>query len=341
MKKTSLKIGLVSKGFKKGTGPGSYSVMLKDALSGKHDICQISGSCPGMFDVIHIVDAKRIAPEIIKSFNAPVIADFHDDYWTSFQRYPCPDYPLRWLRQKQLKSHHLEVIKKADAVVVHSQSVKSSIEKLIDEADLDNETPGLFVVPYSVKLPDDKIVSDKMEKDLILFVGRDIFRKGFPVIIKALPKVIEKKPNARLVVIGDEYTHTKLYAKFMARGLPVEFLPGLPREEIGKWYEKSSVLALPSYAESFGIVLIEAMAEGLPVVASNVGGVPEAIEDGISGLLHEKSAADDLAEKIIKVLSNESLKKILISGGRQKAQKFSINNLENELEKVYRKLTDE
>ena len=340
MKNTALKIGFLAKGFKQGTGPGSYERMLKEALFGKHHICQAAGACPGMFDLIHVVDAKRADLELIKSFKAPVIADFHDDYWTTFQKYPCPDIALRWFRQKQLMAHHLRVIKKSDAVVVHSQSVKNSIQNIIKENFSDGNSPDIFVVPYAVDLPENADTSIEKENDLIVLVGRDIFRKGFPVIIKALPKVLEKKPNARLVVIGDEYPHTKIAAKFMARGLPVEFLPGQPRQSLIKWYKKASVLVLPSYLEAFGIVLIEAMDLELPVIASNTGGIPEAIEDGVSGVLHKKSDPADLADKIVNVLSDKDLRAKLIDGGRKKARSFSIENMASKLDKVYWKLTE-
>jgi len=281
-----------------------------------------------------VIDAKRVRPALLDSIRAPLVVDFHDDYWIRFLPYPSPDLPLRWLRQRQLRRHHLEVIKRARAVVAHSESVADSLRPLLGSDE------KLFMAPYGINAQSFEFKTRESDRGqekspVILFVGRDVFRKGFPVMAGAMPRVLESHPQAKLVVMGNEYVHTRATARFLSRGLPVKFLPGQPRAALNEWYHRAGLLVLPSYQEAFGIVLIKAMASGLPVVAARTGGIPEAVEHNVSGLLHRPGDAADLAEKITSVLDDAGLQDRLVEGGRERVKKFSFENMGKSLERAY------
>lgn len=344
-----LKIGLLSSGFKTGTGPGTYHAELIRAMTGRHHLFELRSASDKTAQFVHIIDAKRADLRTIGRIAVPVIADFHDDYWISFHRYPCPDQALRRLRQKQLYAHHLKVMERADALIVHSAYVESSLAELI--AGLKTKRPAIskpvFNVPYGVELPRSSEGShpppapDRTGGPIILFVGRDMYRKGFGVLLRALPEVIRSAPGARLVAIGDDYFHAKIAARLSARGLPVAFVPEQDRASLAGWYMRASVLVLPSFEEAFGIVLVEAMATGVPVVASRVGGIPEAVSHGESGLLHEPGDPVDLAKKIKDVLFDEGLRKNLIEGGKERARSFSPEKMAQALDRAYRSVARE
>jgi glycosyltransferase involved in cell wall biosynthesis len=342
MEKPTLRIGFIATGFGRGTGPSTYFRAVRKAMAGTHSICLMDGPCSQELDLVHVIDAKRAGMGLLDSISAPIIADFHDDYWIGPPGYPAPDGLLRRIRNRQLYSHHLAVIKRSSALVVHSRAVEASLVRLLDEELAgDAKRPEVFVVEYGIEATGHKPVHDnKSDEKIILLAGRDIFRKGFPVMIRALPLILDRHPSARLLVIGDEYVHTRLMAKIMARGLPVEFLSAQPPEALQEWYARSSVLALPSRREAFGIVLIEAMAAGLPVVAANTGGIPEAVEHGVSGLLHETGSQRDLADKVIAALGDLDLRERLVSGGLIRAKKFSIENMAEKLDAVYRAVAE-
>ncbi len=342
MDKNSLKVALLAKGFKRATGPGTYYRALKRTVAEGHLLCSLDGSCGHGLDLVHVVDAKRVSPHALASVQAPVIADFHDHYWTRFQGFACPDYPLRWLRQKQLKSHHVEVIKKAAAVVVHSRAVARSIQQVIDALPAEDlaHKPGLFLVPYGIA-PEELSTGHAATREpapepIILMVGSDFFRKGVAVLLKALPMVLKRAGPARAVVIGDDHLFSRAAAGVLARGLPVTFLPAVDREELNSWYERASLLVLPSFEEGFGIVLVEAMAKGLPVVGSELGGIPEAIEHRVSGLLHRPGDPADLAENICALLQDKEQREKLVQGGKEKAAAFSLQSMAVALEGAYR-----
>lgn len=337
MKERKLKIGILAPGFGEGTGPASYLAALREALGREHELA-LDEPWREDLDLIHVVDAKRLNVQTLAFVKLPVILDFHDDYWVRFRDYPAPDRLLRRLRQKQLYLHHTAVLKLARAVIAHSEAVADSLtevlakEKIACPAHLVHYRPGpAFLSALSAPPPEFR----PSREPLILMVGRDLFRKGFPTLAAALPTVLQSCPGARVVVIGREYFHARLAAKWKARGLPIEFRDQAPPERLAEWYRRAAVLVLPSFEEAFGMVLIEAMAMGLPVVAARVGGIPEAVEDNVSGLLHAPGDAADLAPKLISALTDQALRDRLIAAGRARAGTFSPLRLSQELSRAY------
>lgn len=322
-----MKIGLLGGGFGTGTGPDTYARSLAEALGDRAAPVTADG-----LDVVHVVDAKRVSLHHLAHIRVPVALDFHDDYWTAPPGYPAPDLILRRWRRRQLRRHHLAALRFAASVIVHSRAVEQSLTREIAALRLP-APPRVCLVPLA--LPDAETVgkgkgADEAStgtagsdgKPIILFVGRDLFRKGFPTLLAALPRVREKFPGARAVVVGREYRHTRLAARLMA-GEQVEFLGHQDPAALAELYRRAAVVVLPSQQEAFGLTLLEAMAAGTPVVASRVGGIPEAVEDGVSGLLHRPGDAADLAEKILAVLSDPGLRSALVAGGRERVKTFN------------------
>jgi glycosyltransferase involved in cell wall biosynthesis len=119
------------------------------------------------------------------------------------------------------------------------------------------------------------------ESPLLLYVGRLSAEKD----IESLRPLLEAFPGARLALVGDGPHHKALETYFA--GLPV-FMPGfLHGEELAAAFASSDVFVMPSRTETLGLVVLEAMSSGLPVVAARAGGIPEMIEDGVSGYLFD------------------------------------------------------
>ncbi len=334
MEQRVLNVGILAPGVRPGTGPFTYLAAVRAAMAAKHRLCNLDGTCPDL-DLVHVIDLKRLPPHFFDTVKAPVLAEVHDDYWVRPEPYPAPDALLRRLLRRRLHTHHLSVLRRASAVVVHSESVAASLRRVMDE-ELTAEgmgKPPVHTVPLGIEAAACHPVPGPDE--IILLLGRDIFRKGFSVMIEAMPLIVRARPRARLVVIGREYFHTRLFARIISRGLPVTFLPHQDPEALEQWWERARVLTLPSWQEAFGLVLIEAMARGVPVAASRAGGIPEAVEDGVSGLLIERGNARELAEKIAALLGDEALRARLIAGGIERARRFSLANMADGLDRVY------
>jgi glycosyltransferase involved in cell wall biosynthesis len=135
-------------------------------------------------------------------------------------------------------------------------------------------------------------------------------KKGLDVLIRAFAAMRRSGTDIALVLVGRvEEAATSLRALATELGLDddVVFVEGLPHSQIGPFFEHASAFCLPSRAEPFGIVLLEAGAFHLPVVATRVGGIPEIIEDGESGLLVEPDDPAALVSALTEVLRDDRL----------------------------------
>lgn len=157
---------------------------------------------------------------------------------------------------------------------------------------------------------------------IVLFVGMPFYLKGVDILIEAFKKISQKNEEFKLRLIGyllDE--HKNQYGDLDGR---IEFMKPLPYDELKQEYLQCYCFVLPSRAEGMGMVLLEAMASGKPVIGSNVGGIPGVIEDGRNGFLFESENSDDLADKLDKLLSDPGLARHMGEEGRKVVmEKFS------------------
>ncbi len=160
----------------------------------------------------------------------------------------------------------------------------------------------------------------------ILFVGRMEKRKGFEHLIRAFVQVKAAVPGVRLLVVGAFDRDDKApYVKFARQhGLhEVRFIGYVSPEEIPRYYRTAHVFCAPSTGfESFGIVLLEAMAAGAPIVASNIPGYRHVLTNGREGLMVPPGDPDALAEAIIWLLDHPEERARMGAAGRQTAQNY-------------------
>lgn len=144
--------------------------------------------------------------------------------------------------------------------------------------------------------------------DQLVFVGRLVAQKGVPVLLQALALARRIKPSLTLVLVGDGADRAALEAEARALelGEAVTFLGYRNQEEVADLLAGSAALVIPSFAEGVPVVLMEAMAAGLPVVATRIAGIAELVEDGISGRLVPPSDEEALARALIDVTGPEA-----------------------------------
>jgi glycosyltransferase involved in cell wall biosynthesis len=169
------------------------------------------------------------------------------------------------------------------------------------------------------------------------FVGRlDEGAKGLNILLKAAEIVVAWMPNFRLVLIGDGPARAKLERTALLAGLRgrTSFLGG--RADVEECYGAFDVLVLPSLREGFGIVLLEAMAAALPVVASRIGGIPEVVVDGETGILVPPADAEALARALHSLLADPERAEIFGQKGRERAREFfDFDDYIKRLERFY------
>ncbi|WP_323781291.1 glycosyltransferase family 4 protein [Thalassovita sp.] len=140
----------------------------------------------------------------------------------------------------------------------------------------------------------------------LLFVGRLAAVKGLPVLFEAMIGVLEQYPDLHLTVIGDGPERAALEAEANRAGLAsqVDFIGYKSQSEVAAMLQQVDALVLPSFAEGVPVVLMEAMAAGLPVVTTQIAGIPELVEQGQSGILVPPGDAPALQRAISQTLSN-------------------------------------
>jgi phosphatidylinositol alpha-mannosyltransferase len=176
----------------------------------------------------------------------------------------------------------------------------------------------------------------------ILFVGRFDPRKGLKYLLQAIPYVVEKVPDARLVVVGkgvlDSYYRRYLDNRYRDH---VIFEGFVTPEELPSYYATCDVFCSPATgSESFGIILLEAMATGKPIVASNISGYRSVVSDGVDGLLVEPRDAQALAQALILLLRDSLLRARLGHKGREKALRYSWNRVTKQIEEYYQEVAE-
>lgn len=156
----------------------------------------------------------------------------------------------------------------------------------------------------------------------ILFVGRLAAVKGVPILLEAFAKVLEEHPDAVLTLVGDGPERRTIEARAQALGCAgmVEFMGYRSQDEVAELLGKADLFALPSFAEGVPVVLMEAMASGLPVVATRIAGISELVEDGTSGHLVPPGDPTALARTISFLLADPDLRTRMGAAGRAKVE---------------------
>ena len=161
----------------------------------------------------------------------------------------------------------------------------------------------------------------------VIFVGRLDPVKGASLLIEAMAQVIARHPDARLTLVGDGPTRAPAQAKAKELGLAdsVTFAGFQSQPAIAAMLEEADMLVLPSFAEGVPVVLMEAMASRIPVIASRVAGVQELVEDGVSGFAIPPGDVATLADRIIRLMEDPALCARMGQAGRKMVeQDFDI-----------------
>ncbi|MSS70941.1 MAG: glycosyltransferase family 1 protein [Candidatus Latescibacteria bacterium] len=174
---------------------------------------------------------------------------------------------------------------------------------------------------------------------LIASVGRLAPVKGHVHLIDALPEVLRERPDAAVLIAGDGPLRGDLESRARALGVADHvFLPG-HRGDVAGVLEAADLFALPSLNEGLGLALVEAMAMGLATVASRVGGVPEVVLEGETGLLVPPGDAGALAGAILRLMDDAAARRRMGEASQARARThFSIERAVRETERLYEEL---
>lgn len=250
--------------------------------------------------------------------------------------------PLSILRRRALCNADLVVAPTQDTAnqVASQQGVARDRIRVLPWA-LDPQFEALAAAKPSPDLP-----PNFPSGRIILTVGRwcaDERYKGMDTLITALPRLLTEWPDVQLVAVGEGDDQGWLEQIADGRGVlrHVHFLSGLSYPQIAACYQACEIFALPSRGEGFGLVYLEAMACGKPVIGGAHGGAPEVIDDGKTGYLVQHGDAEQLATSLEALLVDPQLGRDMGARGRQRVeQDFRFNVFAKSLKKILRDLCE-
>jgi D-inositol-3-phosphate glycosyltransferase len=235
----------------------------------------------------------------------------------------------------------------ADRIVVASQHEKHLLTALYGA-----RPDAISVVPCGVDLdlfaPMDKEFARRrlgiaQTQRIILFVGRIEPLKGIDILISAAAQLHDDENFAVLIVGGDARAEAQVEElRRHAAGLGIDhhitFVGSVPHEALPLYYNAADVCVVPSYYESFGLVAVESMACGTPVVASRVGGLTSTVSDGETGYLVPWRCPEPFAERLELLLDNDELRASFGRAGREAVERFRWANVADAVAGLYEEL---
>lgn len=229
-------------------------------------------------------------------------------------------------------------LRRVDRIVVHTRSygITSAslrgrdLEVIPSVVDLDRFRPGLDPGPLRAKI-------DLEGKRVVAFTGRLVPHKGVDVLLDALA-LLPRDVVLLLIGSGPRLSGLRSRAQRLEIEDRVRFCPNVSDEDLPLYLALGNVFVFPSEnrLEGFGLAVAEAMAAGLPVVTADMPGVREVIEPGVEGLLAEPLLADDVAEKVRRLLDDPALARQMGAAGRVRAeQRYGLGTVASQLLKLY------
>ncbi|RJS80711.1 glycosyltransferase family 4 protein [Methanophagales archaeon] len=231
------------------------------------------------------------------------------------------------------------VLRNSDVVIALTGDMKREIQKIYGRE--------VFVIPNGIDLEKFNNLSKENvrkklkianEEEIIVFVGTLRSVKGIKYLIEAMKIIIQKNIDTRLMLVGDGEDRESLekHVKELDLEKYVSFVGKVPNEKVPEYMVASDVFVLPSVSEGFPVTILEAMASGLPIVATKVGGLPEIIKDGENGFLVEPKNPKGIAQRVMLILEDDNLSGRISRNNRECVKKYSWGSVIERLEEVYK-----
>lgn len=208
-------------------------------------------------------------------------------------------------------------------------------------------SPDKFrLIPLSVRIPlDSEIKHSFNEKCVsILFVGRFEARKGIDIILKVIPKILQKRPALHFRLVGSDlgnHYQSNFLKDYSALKNNVSFLGEKRGDALDEEYRNCDIFWAPSRYESFGLIYAEAMSFSKPVIGTNIGGIPEVVADEISGFLCKSDDLNQFEEKLLHLIDNKALREKFGEAGRRRAiELFDFQKLVTKTENYYAEISN-
>jgi phosphatidylinositol alpha-mannosyltransferase len=235
--------------------------------------------------------------------------------------------------------HNLAFYNLVDRIVVNSEYMRTNAVTWYGI-----ERDKIEVIPNGVDLRrftgnDDKPVLDG--DPTILYLGLLSSRKGIDVLIQAVAKLQSELPNMKLHLVGGgQMNDFQLLAKKKGIEKHVVFHGWAAHSMVPRYYKSADICVFPSRHEPFGITILEAMASGTPIIASNIGGFREILSNGKNGILFKSEDADALSKAILILYQDVGLRKKISHNALRTVMEYCWENIAERYVSLYRRLCE-
>ena len=218
-----------------------------------------------------------------------------------------------------------------DLLPKNHHSFKVPVEALSNGIDLSHFTKG----PASEEIYKKYAIPKNVP--IILYVGRIDPEKSLDILVNSFKKLIKEAPKAHLVMVGDGTAREKLEKMIKRKklGNQTHFIGRVIGDDLSQIYRTGTVFVITSKTETQSIVLMEAMASGLPAIAVNAGAVTELVKDGENGFIFEPNDTAGIASGINTIISNKELREKMSKNALKMIAKHDINYTLSRFEKIY------
>ena len=293
----------------------------------------------GNFDVIHAHDwlVAYSAKTLKNSYNIPIVATIHA---TEAGR----NSGIHDEQQRYINDTEWMLTYESTEVIVNSNFMKGHIQGLFG---LPFEK--INVIPNGINLTNFNGIERDYEfrrqyasdnEKIILYMGRLVYEKGIQHLISAMPKILNGYNDAKLIIAGKGGMTDELKAQAEALGISnkVYFTGYLNAKQVQKMYKCADVAVFPSTYEPFGIVALEAMLAGVPTVVSDVGGLDEIVEHGVTGMKSYAGNSNSIADSILALLYDHQLAAKVSKNAKAKVKElYNWNKIAQDTHFTYQK----
>jgi len=267
------------------------------------------------FDIIHFHEPlmPMLCTSILRLSNTANVGTFHASYGKPGYNFARPIG--KWILRRWFRKLDGKIAVSKPAVDFARENFPGYYNIIPNGVDVEHFSPDVA--------PIEEFKDGKLN---ILFVSRLEKRKGLNYLLQAFRQVKEEIPDCRLIVVGPGTRLRRRYEKYVAKsGLKdVVFVGLVSYDDLPRYYQTADVFCAPAIgSESFGIILLEAMAMGKPIVASNIEGYANVVSHGVDGLLVPPADKDKLARALISLLNDGALRQEMGAKGRIKALEHS------------------
>ncbi|MDR0686782.1 MAG: glycosyltransferase family 4 protein [Dysgonamonadaceae bacterium] len=230
--------------------------------------------------------------------------------------------------QRQWSFIYRDMITKSDIVLVLSKSVKRTIENIIGEQ---NNIRVLYNPCPVIKNP------PATKTTTVLFVGTILEHKGYHDLLRAFARIAAQYPDWKVTLAGQgEIKRGQILAKQLNINTQVEFSGWVEGETKEELFRTATIFCFPSYEEGFPMAVLEALAYGLPVITTPVGGLPDILSDGRNAMIFNPGDIEHLATLLQQLIENESARASLSAESKKLARTvFSVDTIVAQLDEIY------